>query len=233
MTDGHFCRCPCHVHGNMKHVVPCCRFSTQKFTFTELYMGLSFDEYQKSALSTAVYPRQYVLMAGQTIKLDAPSCIYPVFGLCGESGEVAEVLLDKSLDHLALKKECGDVCWYMAAVCSDLSLDMSDVAGFNTFEEFQSTHIADVLDNATLAAELCIATSKVAEHTKKTIRDHGGVWSDDRRTAIMFALHLVAIVLSEICICNGIELEDVAKTNLAKLASRKTAGTIQGSGNSR
>ena len=38
---------------------------------------MNFDDYQKLAISTAIYPEEYKI-------------IYPTLGLCGESGEVAE-----------------------------------------------------------------------------------------------------------------------------------------------
>ena len=36
-----------------------------------------------------------------------------------------------TLEREAIKKELGDVLWYMSAVCSDLNINMSDVAQAN------------------------------------------------------------------------------------------------------
>lgn len=77
---------------------------------------------------------------------EAPSggnaIVYPVFGLVGESGEVAEKVL-KMLergqtpgglppgDRLALVRELSDVLWYVAAVAGVLGTDLGDVAEEN------------------------------------------------------------------------------------------------------
>ena len=58
-------------------------------------------------------------------------------GLCGESGEVADVIKKYAfqghvLDLDELKDELGDVFWYIALLC--------DVCGF-TFEEIQEHNI--------------------------------------------------------------------------------------------
>ena len=59
---------------------------------------------------------------------------YPIIGLCGETGEVAE-LLKKSirdgngfLDEDKLKIELGDVLWYLAEICTRYKLNLEDVA---------------------------------------------------------------------------------------------------------
>lgn len=90
----------------------------------------SFQNYQKQAATTALYP-------GREPGRVAP---YPALGLAGEAGEVAEqvkkairddggVITDQRRD--ALKKELGDVLWYVAALCTELNLEMSDVAAAN------------------------------------------------------------------------------------------------------
>lgn len=58
-------------------------------------------------------------------------------GLCGESGEVADIIKKHAfqghvLDLDKLKDELGDVFWYIALLC--------DVCGF-TFEEIQEHNI--------------------------------------------------------------------------------------------
>ncbi len=89
---------------------------------------MRFNEYQQAALETAIYPDK-----GNNI-------VYPVLGLTGESGEVAEKIkkvirdnngvLDAAVKQ-ALKKELGDVFWYIAAICYEAGLDMDDVAESN------------------------------------------------------------------------------------------------------
>lgn len=195
---------------------------------------LTFDQYQKGALSTAVYPRQYVLMGGETVKPGSPSCIYPVFGLCGEIGEVGQVLTNSLGQYWELTKECGDVLWYVAAICSDLSINMSAVAEYEKFEDFDlgvkltnDVRVDDILH------ELFIAAGIVAEATKKTIRDSAGVVTPERLKVIVAALRRILVALVSICHERGIDFAVVAQGNLDKLAARAAKGTIQGSGDNR
>ena len=88
---------------------------------------MTFNEYQRAARGTAIYP--------QDMKV-----VYPTIGLAGETGEVAEkvkkTIRDKAGSFDAdttreLAKELGDVLWYVAAIASDLGLDLDDVAQMN------------------------------------------------------------------------------------------------------
>lgn len=90
-----------------------------------------FDAYQELAGTTAMYPGR------------GESCCYPAMGLAGEAGEVNEKVKKMVRDRMDLfaqpsdeerakiKKELGDVLWYIAAVCHEAGLSMSDVARFN------------------------------------------------------------------------------------------------------
>ena len=82
---------------------------------------MNFNEYQKIARSTAIYPKEYKV-------------IYPALGLCGEAGEVAEKVKKnirdgKSLDGVGL--ELGDVLWYISALADDLGVTLDQVANWN------------------------------------------------------------------------------------------------------
>lgn len=83
---------------------------------------MTFDEYQKAAAETAIYPAKYAGM-------------YPALGLVGESGEVAEKvkkwLRDGTPPEDGLKKELGDVLWYIAAIARDFDLSLEEIARGN------------------------------------------------------------------------------------------------------
>lgn len=90
--------------------------------------GMDFAKYQKLSRHTARYPK-----AGRNF-------IYPTLGLAGETGEVAEkikkVLRDKKgkLDKTAkdeIKKELGDVLWYLTQLAAELGLSLDEIAKFN------------------------------------------------------------------------------------------------------
>ena len=89
---------------------------------------MTFEEYQIESRKTAVYPDQ------------GSNYIYPVLGLAGETGEVSEkikkvirddggVITDEKKQDI--KKELGDVLWYIAQLCSELGLSMDEVAKGN------------------------------------------------------------------------------------------------------
>jgi NTP pyrophosphatase (non-canonical NTP hydrolase) len=96
---------------------------------------MRFDEYQEEAKKTAIYPDQYRV-------------VYPALGLAGEAGEVAEKvkkhIRDGVLNVEELKKELGDVLWYLAAIASDLDLTLDDVAEAN-LQKLRSRHARGVI----------------------------------------------------------------------------------------
>jgi NTP pyrophosphatase (non-canonical NTP hydrolase) len=86
----------------------------------------------------------YQEQAGRTL-LDAPDfrisdkevmVAWNALGLAGEAGEVAD-LIKKAIFHQQgvevekLKKELGDVLWYVAALCTHLEISLSDVMALN------------------------------------------------------------------------------------------------------
>jgi NTP pyrophosphatase (non-canonical NTP hydrolase) len=86
-----------------------------------------FDVYQSSAVKTAIYPEQARI-------------IYPALGLANEAGEALGKIKKVIRDHegayspetrAAISAELGDVLWYIAALCNDLGLQMSNVAEEN------------------------------------------------------------------------------------------------------
>lgn len=66
--------------------------------------------------------------------------VYPTLGLANEAGEVAgkikKLFRDKAgritdADRASLKMELGDVLWYLAQICTELDLDLAEVASAN------------------------------------------------------------------------------------------------------
>tara|TARA_Y100000766_G_scaffold145196_1_gene124776 strand:+ start:177 stop:506 length:330 start_codon:yes stop_codon:yes gene_type:complete len=89
---------------------------------------MDFKTYQNQARKTAQYPNL------------GSNNIYPTLGLVGEAGEVAEkvkkVIRDKNgifddESKLAIKKELGDVLWYISNLCTELNYNLEDVAKEN------------------------------------------------------------------------------------------------------
>lgn len=88
---------------------------------------MDMNEYQKRAAEFAIFPKTAGL-------------IYPVLGLVGEAGEVAEKLkkiirdndgwMSEEQKH-EYAKELGDVLWYLGAIASGLNYRLSDIAELN------------------------------------------------------------------------------------------------------
>lgn len=89
---------------------------------------MDFQTYQTTSRQTAKYPN-----TGQNF-------VYPTLGLAGEAGEVAEkvkkIIRDAEgvVDESAredLKKELGDVLWYVAQVATEFGLNLDEIASAN------------------------------------------------------------------------------------------------------
>jgi NTP pyrophosphatase (non-canonical NTP hydrolase) len=95
---------------------------TPKITVTSL------EEYQKRSRQTAM-----------EVHTDHP-IVYPTLGLTNEAGEFAgkvkKIFRDKQgviseEDRQELKKELGDVLWYLAQIATELNLSLEEIASSN------------------------------------------------------------------------------------------------------
>jgi NTP pyrophosphatase (non-canonical NTP hydrolase) len=89
---------------------------------------MTFNEYQIKARETAIFPDQ------------ENRFIYATLAMMGEAGEVSEkvkkIWRDKGkivsdLDREEIKKELGDVLWYMSQLALELKIDFDDIASSN------------------------------------------------------------------------------------------------------
>ena len=89
-------------------------------------------------------------------------------------------------------------------------------------------------DNFTYPAlGLCGEAGEVAEKVKKAMRDDGGVLTDARRAALAAELGDVLWYVAQLATEAGLDLDEIAEENLAKLLSRKERNVLQGSGDTR
>lgn len=89
---------------------------------------MDFKDYQDRAKKTADYPD-----IGNNF-------VFPTLGLIGESGEVAEKIKKVIRDDggkiseekkLEIKKELGDVLWYISQLACELNFDLNNIAEEN------------------------------------------------------------------------------------------------------
>lgn len=89
---------------------------------------MNVDDYQAAALTTAIYPNR------------GANFVYPVLGMVGEAGEVAEkvkkvirdgngILTDPDREKIAL--ELSDVAWYVAVLAAELDYNLSEIFQMN------------------------------------------------------------------------------------------------------
>jgi NTP pyrophosphatase (non-canonical NTP hydrolase) len=102
---------------------------------------MTLNEYQEGATKTALYPD-----AGKNL-------IYPILGLCGESGELAEKMKKLIRDDagiltderkMLMKKELGDVLWYVSQIARELDTNLDEIATENL------TKLASRMERGTL-----------------------------------------------------------------------------------
>lgn len=88
-----------------------------------------FDAYQRRALETALFP-----------EIGGERCVYPALGLADEAGEVLGKIKKLYRDQdgevtpefrAQLKKELGDVFWYVAVLADAFDLRASAIAEAN------------------------------------------------------------------------------------------------------
>jgi len=166
---------------------------------------MTFKEYQKEAIKCAQYPE-----IGNNIR-------YPLLGLIGETGEVAEkfkkmirddggVLSDER--RLAIQKELGDVLWYTQAVAYERKANY-DIDFQHGYEHDRDAfgYIMDIAHCSTILSEVEIDPENY--------------------------LHQIIRCLSCLAFVVGSNLEDIATQNLDKLFDRLERGVIKGDGDNR
>lgn len=124
---------------------------------------MTLNEYQEAVVPSKAFPdlvirpepddsipfygddQEVRYLTGKIYDSISLSWIYPALGLAGETGEVIEKLKkavrDKEghiseSDKISIKKELGDVLWYLATLASELDISLEDIASTN-IEKFQ------------------------------------------------------------------------------------------------
>lgn len=170
-----------------------------------------FDDYQKKASVTAIYPRNFQL-------------IYPLLGLADEISEVYEKIQDsRGFDSPKeeIIKELGDVMWYCAAICNDLSMSLGDIMRSQVacLSRINGVDLYDVLIKR---------SGHLLGKSKKLIRDKN--FKVDTDYIRIVQEDLFAIVEA---IMSYDEINKIMVKNIQKLASRMERGVLKGDGDNR
>lgn len=191
---------------------------------------MRISDYAEKARSVAIYP-------------NSAAPFYTMMGIGGEIGELTEKIQHGGTDE-EIAKEMGDVLWYLVNTLEDLEWGFVDCVKYfanlrdneGTFSDVQA-HVVFYWENDTIInndiTELAISAGKILEIGKKALRDNNGVVP---ATKLKVVGKYCMLILQELCIIahlQGLNLDDVAQTNIDKLFSRRDRGVLGGSGDNR
>ncbi len=182
------------------------------------------NEYQIKARETAIYPN-----LGNNLP-------YVVLGLCGEVSEVFEAyniyeahvngnVSEETINELTknLKSEFSDGAWYLSNICSELKINFEDVA------------IVEDMPHRFLnyAEALVVHAGRIAEYTKKIMRDDKGEINETKKNKIIDELKMCYTCIYKLCEELTCTIEEIMIQNIEKLQSRKERGVLTGEGSNR
>ena len=190
---------------------------------------MDLSEYQKTARSTAIY-----------LQREDNTMLYPLMGLIGECGEVAEkakkLIRDSDWEmdskrKAAIAKELGDVMWYCANVCCDTNNDLQlsyQMRGHSIIQQICALPLFRLILHMNRHA-LEIATSLESWYYRDSRRISEGY---KYREIPLHLSHVVACVeeIARYCDCT---LEQIYTANIENLLGRKQRGTLHGDGDDR
>lgn len=169
--------------------------------------NMEITEYQDIIQKTAIYPKHL-----------GPA--YTTLGLIGELGEFA-VAIAKN-DEPNIKKEAGDVFWYITATCNEFHILVEEAFQLKDHKwpnEYGPDNCAD---------EAIFISTEVSELVKKYCRD-GNI--DISRLTLGLNIIFTQVLMA----ANhyGIEFEEILEANYTKLIKRRETDTLHGSGDNR
>lgn len=109
-----------------------------------------------------------------------------------------------------------------------------------TFDEYQARALVtalrsgnEILDLAHWTLGIAGEGGEIAEKVKKYIRDNKATISDEQKTELAKEIGDVLWYLAVLAETLGVSFNEIAHTNLEKLASRQQRGQLKGSGDNR
>lgn len=175
---------------------------------------MTYKEYEEKAITTRVYDPKVAIP-------------YVALGLCGEIGELHEKI-NATTKVEEVRKELGDVLWYLAALRVELNLTVDE--NWPTVEEGE----LESVDCFVFPVE----SGKIAEQVKKYLRDdwkdgEENIFPEKRKEVIQEAwkkLMKAAVAFACDDFFDKVGIEVIAAENNEKLATRKKNNCIHGDG---
>lgn len=180
---------------------------------------MNIDDYQTGASTTADYPGRGFGPLGLA---------YTATGLISEVGEWSDAVMQATGNDNIIR-ELGDVYWYFSQTCLEIGVKPSDALAARTFNEVTvTTYPFEVAQN--IATRACF---RLADQVKKHIRDDMDGITDIRASAIAWQVGEIMVAVIGHANLLRLDVNEVARINLAKLADRKERGVIHGTGGHR
>lgn len=193
---------------------------------------MDFESYREQARTTAIYPRR-----GRNLA-------YAALGLADEVGELIQVALDMGgpeeaeQREAAFVKEAGDVLWFVACTLDEAGIEEFSAGDLDVgaLEMGDALDASGEMDLVRDTARIQTHAGRVAGRVSKAIRDHSDVLDEVGRDQVREALdRLVGELARAVFVASEgrLSLDDVARANVEKLASRAERGRLGGSGDDR
>ncbi len=204
---------------------------------------MNLTEYQEKARSTAIY-----------LDIENSQMIYPALGIIGECGEVAEKVKKLIRDDvnnltsdrkLAIAKELGDCCWYLANICCDVDLELNmmyEMRGYSTIHKIHKLTLPQLVfymnRHANSIAELLEfwyyynKRSLCTDGENAFSTNHKSLVALDIQRICPHVSHIVACI-EEIAKRCDFTLEEIYVANIKKLLDRKERNVLKGEGDNR
>jgi phosphoribosyl-ATP pyrophosphohydrolase len=173
---------------------------------------MEFEQYEKEAISYALYPREEAI-------------VYPSIGVVDEGLELIEKCTldydDKLERKTEVTKEAGDTLWYMANLCHDLEIPMADMAK-GIILPSKETYVD-------IRLRLMIDLQRLIGKTKKRLRGDEGITKEITLELLQKVYGSFMVLLTE----EDINIDDALKSNIDKLEDRKKRNVLKGDGDNR
>lgn len=197
---------------------------------------MNLSEYQAKARETAIYTE----VKENIYPTQSSNIIYPALGLVGECGEVAEKIKklirdDKGImspdREIAIAKELGDCCWYLANICCDTNLDLKMIHDMRGSSIQQRTRQFDYYQLILCMNRHTTGVVTALEHLYYDSK--GNLSAMSKYTEIPQHMSHILACIEEFARRLNLTLENIYTANLEKLAGRKNRGTLRGDGDNR
>ena len=155
---------------------------------------------------------EYQTLAARTIASDDVNKVerHALFGLTAEIGELVDVCITSDIEHTL--KECGDVCWMCAELCTAQGWYLGEIVNCLKWKHEQFGLTSNVFRMAVSNGELNGTYQKVLQ---------GHQWDVD---TVKSAIDDIFFSVRGIAEFYGTTLESVLQTNIEKLKARYPDG---------